>query len=206
MDITTMGALIDLTDKLITTLGGLSKFISSLGIFTPRENAKQQLNKVTRAFSEYQARLQYLADQLQQSETLTRMVPSWLELANRMPFWQDVTNMSKDEIRMIEKDIRSLIHESIRDHFSSTFFSKNFDKLPGVNEQLIIFRAKLEDLDDTLRGIDDGDTQVFKLQWHKLRTEFGNTRNTADSIQLLAEDIQGKLIHELKESASRSSH
>jgi hypothetical protein len=131
------------------------------------------------------------------------MLNAWLEVARLMPMWSDVNRLTSDDIRRIDSDLRGFISESVGDHFSSIFFSSNFDKLPGIERKIDIFRAKLNDLDRTINAIPPGNTEVFKGLWGTITTQFNDLRNMAQEISRLADDIQGSLIHELRDAAQQ---
>jgi nitrogen fixation-related uncharacterized protein len=153
------------------------------------------------SFAVFSGRLEILSIQLEQSESLTRMVPAWLEVANRMPVWRSAGDLTPDDVQRLDGDLRSFINDSVRDHFSTTFFRSNFNQLPEVEKKLDIFRAKLKDLDRTVSAIPPGNVEVFKGLWAAMTTQFNDLRNAAWEISQLADDVQGNLIRELREAA-----
>lgn len=191
MDIVTIGSLIGITKSLVEVLKDAGRLFSG-------SSAKAKLES---AFAELYERIEVLSVQLEQSEGLTRMVPAWLELANRMPMWQEVTAIEHREAQILDQDLRNLINDSIRDHFSATFFRSNFDRLPGVPVKLEIFRDRLHTLDRTVSTVQPGNVESLKALWPQLTTQFNDARNAAYEIQRIADDLQGQLIQELRDAA-----
>jgi hypothetical protein len=148
----------------------------------------------------FQARLEGLAMQLQQSERLTRMIPTWEAYANQIPMVGDINTLSDAEAQGVHVALRQLIESSIRDQFSGTFFRSEFDTLPGMERQLDFFREHLKNLDRTVSTIPAGNLGAFRVLWPNLSVEFNNLRNSGYDVRRLAEDIHGKLIDELLES------
>jgi len=104
-------------------------------------------------------------------------------------------------MQILDRDLRSLIHESIRDHFSATFFRSKFDRLPDVPLKLEIFRDRLHTLDKTVSAVQPSSVQTLQALWPQITTQFNDARNAAHEIQRIADDLQGKLIQELSDAA-----
>lgn len=192
VDIATIGTLVTITKGLVEIIKGIGSFFGG---------ASDKL-KLSREFRTLYSRIDMLALQLEQCERLTRNVPAWLELANRMPLWGDPEHLEVNQAQSIDRDLRSLIHESVRDHFSGTFFQTDFNRLPDVPVQVEIFRAQLRTLDQTVSAIQPGNIQALKAMWSQITTQFNDARNTAWDIQRKAEDLQGSLIRELRDAAA----
>jgi len=154
------------------------------------------------ALSQYQGRMRVLADQLRQAESLTRMVPAWLEVANLLPVWRSASDLSQEDSRRLDGDLRRLVNDSLRDHFSGTFFRTEFGKLPGIPPKIDILRDRLTTLDRTVSSIPPGNVEGFRALWPAVTTHFNDCRNAANEVLRLAEDIQGDLIKELDEAAT----
>lgn len=193
MEIATIGSLVSITKSLLDLVKGINSRISDNSI-------RQQLRA---EFTHLYARMDDLSVQLDQSERLTRMVPAWLELANRMPLWQQPLALGNAEAQNLDRDMRSLLDNSIRDHFSSTFFDSQFDRLPDVPLKLEIFRERLRTLDRTVSTVQPGNTQSLEALWPQITTHFNDARNTAYEIQRLADDVHGRLINELRDAAKQ---
>jgi len=163
--ITTIGALVGITKAVVDTLKSLRDLFDARDAKRIANESQAKIEKVNENFAAFHKRLEILSLQLEQSEALTRMVPAWLEVASLMPVWKGVNDSTQEDIRRLDSDLRSFIHESVRDHFSTTFFRTNFDQLPEVERQLDIFRAKLRDLDRTVSAIPPGNSEVFKGLW-----------------------------------------
>ena len=192
VDIATIGTLVTITKGLVEIIKGIGSFFGGASDKT----------KLSGEFRTLYGRIDVLALQLEQCERLTRSVPAWLELANRMPMWGDPATLEANQAQTVDRDLRSLIHESVRDHFSGTFFQTDFNRLPDVPVQLEIFRARLRTLDQTVSAIQPGNIQALRALWAQITTQFNDARNTAWEIQRKAEDLQGALIQELREAAA----
>jgi hypothetical protein len=130
------------------------------------------------------------------------MVPAWLEVANLLPVWRSASDLSHDDFRRLDGDLRRLVHESLRDHFSGTFFRTEFGKLPGIPPKIDILRDRLRTLDRTVSSIPPGNVDAFRALWQVITTHFNDCRNAATDVLRLAEDTQGDLIKELDEAAT----
>jgi hypothetical protein len=131
MDLATIGALVGLGKGVAEAIKAISALFSTRD---DRKIAVESLPKVAvleTALVQYQARMRILADQLRQAESLTRMVPAWLEVANLMPVWRSASDLSQEDCHRLDGDFRRLVNDSLRDHFSGTFFRTEFGKLPG---------------------------------------------------------------------------
>jgi len=193
MDVAMIGSLVAITKSVIEIVKGVGSFFSG-------SSAKEKLEA---GFSQLYGRIDVLSVQLEQSENLTRMVPAWIEVANRMPIWQQPTALDHHEMQLLDRDLRGLMHDSIRDHFSATFFQSHFDRLPGVSMKLEVFRERLRTLDRTVSTVQPGNVQTLEALWPTITTQFNDARNTASEIQILADDLQGQLIKELREAAQQ---
>lgn len=98
--------------------------------------------------------------------------------------------------------MRSLIHETVRDHFSGTFFRSDVDRLPDIPLQIEIFRARIRSLDQTVFAIQPGNLAAVKALWSQVITQFNDARNSTWDIQRKAEDLQAALIQELRDAAA----
>jgi hypothetical protein len=162
------------------------------------------MTEMRNRIDQFQRRLEGLAIQLDQSERLTRMIPSWEAYANQIPVWKQFSEFSEVEAQQIHVSLRDLINNSIRDQFSSTFFRTSFDKLPGMDSKLVIFRANLNNLDRTVSTIPAGNFEAFKALWSQIVSEFNNLRNSGYDVRRHAEDIHGDLINELIQSTQEA--
>jgi hypothetical protein len=199
-----IGTLVGITKSVVETIKNLKDLFATKDSKRISNEAETKLLSIKDNFSNFYGRMDILSIQLEQSTVLTKMVPAWLEVASLMPVWTAVENLTNDDIRRIDMDLRRFMHDSIRDHFSSTFFGKNFDKLPDVENHLVIFRAKLKDLDRTVSAIPPSNSAAFKSLWPSITTQFNDLRNAAFDTSNLAEQLQGQLIHELRDSAQQA--
>jgi hypothetical protein len=192
MDPALIGSLITYTTSLIDIV----KQVRSAFSHSSRDSVATSLRQM------YE-RVNVLSEQLAQSERLTRMVPAWLELANRMPVWQQASDLDPRDARALDADLRSLVNDSIRDHFSATFFRSSFDRLPDVPLRVQIFRDRITTLDRTVSTVQPGNFASLQALWPQITTQFNDTRNAAYEIQRLADDLHGQLIDELREASAQ---
>ena len=200
----TIGALATLTKALVEGVQSLKDLFGAADRRT-REQSDRLLDAVETRFEAFQSRLLVLAEQLEKSEMLTKMIPAWQEFALRMPFGTDVSNLDSDGCNRLRRDLDNFLHQSIHDHFSTAFFQTQFASLPGVETQLIVFRSKLTDLERTVRSITPGNDAVFKGQWSTMSVQFNDAMNLAWQLNSLADDLHGRLILELKAAAAEAT-
>ncbi len=200
MDIATAGALVGISRKVIATL----KDVKSLFSASKTKEVSEKIDEMEKEFASFHQRIGILAVQLQQSEALTRQVPAWIEVADRMPLWRSTDDLDQETARILTQDLRNFVHDSIRDHFSGTFFNTNFDQLPSIHQRIEIFRSKLHSLDQTVNVIAPGNVEALKSLWAQLTTQFNDTKNEAYEIQRLADSIQESLITELQDTANEA--
>jgi hypothetical protein len=117
-----------------------------------------------------------------------------------VPAWKDVATIPDAEAQQVHVSLRQLVDSSIRDQFSGTFFRTEFDELPDMKRLIDIFRAHGTNIDRTCSGIPAGNLAAFRALWGSINTEFNNLKNAAYEIRRSAEDLQAKLIGELKSS------
>lgn len=162
MDLGTIGALVGLGKGIAEAIKAIS------GLFDTRDDRKiamespPKLVALQAALSQYQGRMRILADQLRQAESLTRMVPAWLEVANLLPVWRSASDLSQDDFHRLDGDLRRLVNDSLRDHFSGTFFRTEFSKLPGIPPKIDNLRERLTTLDRTVASIPPGNVDGFR--------------------------------------------
>jgi hypothetical protein len=192
VEIATIGSLVGITKGLIDIVKGAGSFFSG----GPAKDT------VTLQVAKLYGRIEQLAIQLEQCERLTRTVPAWMGIADRMPMWAQVSSLSPERAQSLDRDLRGLIDESVRDTFSGTFFRSDVDRLPDIPDQIRIFRARLTSLDTTISAIPPGNLPALQALWGQITTQFNDARNSARDIQRRAEDLQADLIRELREAAS----
>lgn len=179
----------------------LDSFVVLKGLLPSRgSSAEVAVTAMRDTIDQFQTRLEGLAIQLQQSERLTRMIPAWEAYATEVTPVADITTVSDVEAQRIHVALRNLIESSIRDQFSGTFFRSQFDALPGLESQLTVFRAHLNNLDRTVSAIPAGNLAAFRALWPSLSIQFNELRNSGYSVRRLAEEIHARLIDELLES------
>jgi hypothetical protein len=199
VDLTAIGTLATIAVSVVSAAKGLKDLLAGR---RGTDQEESTLNALQTAFNEYNGRMRVLAEQLEQSERLTRMVPAWLELADRMPVWKQASDLNDHEAKTVLDDLRGFIHESIRDHFSGTFFHTDFAELPNIPEKLNVFRARLKTIDGTLSPITN--TAGLRAFWPQIATQLNDAVNAARDIQQDADNIQGDLIREIRDAANIS--
>ena len=121
------------------------------------------------AVAQLKERIAGLAEQLHQSVALSKMLPIWLKDHADVDLFTD--DLSDDDVRLLDSNLRRLIHDSIHDHFSGTFFRTSFACLPGVEAGIKGFRERLLALEQQINGILPGDTTIWRRTWPFLRSE-----------------------------------
>lgn len=195
-----VGSLVTISKGVLDTFGSLRRLVEEKSA----NAATVAAGELTKRIDEFQARLEGIAIQLQQTERLTRMIPAWEAYANQISTWKDVPTLPDSEAQQIHVALRQLIDSSIRDQFSGTFFRTDFDDLPDMRRLIDIFRAHLTNLDRTVSGIPAGNLQAFRVLWQSISTEFNNLKNSSYEVRRRAEDIQGELIAELLTSSQEA--
>jgi hypothetical protein len=195
-----IGSLIGISKAFLDAFALLKRFVGE----SKSEDSKNLMNEMRDRVDQFQARLEGLAIQLEQTERLTRMVPAWEAYANQLQVWKDVPNVPDQEAQQIHVDLRHLIDSSIRDQFSGTFFRTDFDDLPDMKRLIDIFRSSANNVDRTCSGIPAGNLQAFRALWPSISTEFNNLKNAAYDVRRRAEDLQGMLISELIKSSQEA--
>lgn len=200
-EIAAAGALVLLAKNLVDTIKGLGDVLRA-----SRRNEREvaRFKDLLTQVDKYNHRLGDLARQLEQSERLTRQVPAWLEVANRMPLWQTSDQLEMRDIKKLDEELRQFVFDSVQDHFSATFFHTDFSALPDVVTELKIFRSFLTEFDKTLSAVPRGNVEAFRSLWSSLATQFTSLTNKAWELRRLAEELQGQLVRELVESAQEA--
>ena len=195
-----IGSLIGISKTFLETFSLLRTLIGD----TRDSPSAKVLTDLRDKVDQFQARLEGLAIQLEQTERLTRMIPAWEAYANQIPVWKDVTAIPEAEAQQIHVSLRQLVNSSIRDQFSGTFFRTDFDDLPDMRRLIDIFRGHVTNIDRTVSGIPAGNLQAFRALWGSISTEFNNLKNAAYEVRRNAEDLQGRLIGELMKSSQEA--
>jgi hypothetical protein len=146
-----------------------------------------------------QERLAGIAEQLYQSVSLSKMLPIWLREHSRYDLYQNI--LSNDDVKLLDSGLRSLISDSIHDHFSATFFQTSFAALPGAEAAIEEFRDRLSALENQLNGIPPGDATAWRRTWPILKVRMHDLRVEAVKLNNLADTIHSELIVELREAA-----
>jgi hypothetical protein len=168
-----IGSLISISKSFLETLALLKNLLGSAGSAESGKLFSEMRDKV----NQFQARLEGLAIQLQQTERLTRMIPAWEAFASQIPVWKDMATLPDAEAQQIHVSLRQLVDSSMRDQFSGTFFRTDFDGLPDMKRLIDIFRAHVTNIDRTCSGIPAGNLQAFRVLWGSISTEFNNLKD-----------------------------
>ena len=127
------------------------------------------------------------------------MLPIWLKEHAAVDLYTDT--LSDDDVKLLDSRLRNLIHDSIHDHFSGTFFRMNFSVLPDVEAGIRSFREWLLALEKQLDGIPPGDATSWRRAWPILKVRMHDLRTEAVKLDNLADDLHAKLVAELRETA-----
>jgi len=186
--ITEIGALVAITKSLLEAsrtgfelFGGASKKKTAEGIGRTQE------------------RLAGIAEQLYQSVALSKMLPIWLKEHSRYDLFENT--LSNDDVKLLDGGLRTLISDSIHDHFSGTFFCTSFSALPGADAAITEFRNSLNALETQLNGIPPGDATAWRRTWPILKVRMHDLRIVAVKLNNLADTLHSNLIVELREAA-----
>jgi len=206
IDFATIGLLATIGKTVVDTFNGVRDLLDTKDVKRIAEKSPEGFDKLKESFTNYQKRLQTLSLQLERCETLTRLMPTWFETFDQIPIQSDLTVYDTDKIAQIWDKLNWLIHESVRDSWSATFFRTKFDQLPNMNDHMTLFRGQLETLDNRVRAVPSNkDRTVTAIgMWPSITNQLHDLRNTAINIQRRAEDIRGELIHELQEAAQQT--
>lgn len=148
------------------------------------------------AVDQLKSRIAGLAEQLQQSVALSKMLPIWLKDHSEVDLFTD--KLSEDDVRLLDSKLRNLIHDSIHDQFSGTFFRTNFNCLPGVEAGIKAFRERLVALEQQINGIVPGDTTAWKRTWPIIKLRMHDLRMEAVKVNNLADEVHSSLVQELR--------
>ncbi len=164
-------------------------------------DAEAHLDNLTKSFAVYQQRVELLADQLFQCETLSRFIPTWLLHHDKFNYIS--TTPTKDELGMLDIELRRFIADSIQDHFSSAFFRTSYNKLPEIELMITNFRDRINELDRDLSAIPQGHLQMLEISWNTtLKADLFRLRRDAGEIERKANEVFEKVVNELREVAS----
>jgi hypothetical protein len=152
------------------------------------------------AVSELKSRISGIAEQLQQSVALSKMLPIWLKEHDAVDLFTD--KLSDDDVRLLDSRLRSLIADSIHDHFSGTFFRTNFACLPGVETSIKSFRERLLALEQQLNGIVPGDSIAWRRTWPIIKLRMHDLRIEAVKVNNLADELHSELVQELRQAGA----
>lgn len=164
-------------------------------------NAEAHLDTLTKSFEVYQERVELLAEQIYQCETLSRFLPQWLLVQDKFNYIS--VTPTPDELILIDSELRRFIADSIHDHFSSAFFRTNYDKLPEIEAMITNFRNRIKDLDRDLNAIPPGHAQMLGLSWGTtLKADLFRLRRDVLEIENKANEKFEAVVNELREVAT----
>jgi hypothetical protein len=128
------------------------------------------------------------------------MLPIWLKDHSEVDLFTE--SLSDDEVRLLDSRLRGLIHDSIHDHFSGTFFRTSFACLPGVEAGINAFRDRLLALEQQINGIVAGDAIAWRRAWPSLKLRMHDLRVEAVKINNLADEVHSNLVQELRNAGA----
>ena len=164
-------------------------------------DAEAHLDTLTSGFAVYQKRIELLATQVFQCETLSRFIPMWLVHHNKFNDIQVAP--STEELKILDTELRWFITDSIRDHFSSAFFRTNYDKLPEIERLIKKFRDGINDIDRDLSAIPQGQTNMLQLSWGvTIKADLFRLRRDAKEIEKKANETFEEVVNELRQAST----
>ena len=164
-------------------------------------DAEAHLDTLTSGFAVYQKRIELLATQVFQCETLSRFIPMWLVHHNKFNDIQVAP--STEELKILDTELRWFITDSIRDHFSSAFFRTNYDKLPEIERLIKNFRDGINDIDRDLSAIPQGQTNMLQLSWGvTIKADLFRLRRDAMEIEKKANETFEEVVNELRQAST----
>jgi len=166
---------------------------SGSGLFGKRPDTSE-------AVEQLKERIAGLAEQLQQSVALSKMLPIWLKDHSEVDLFTE--NLTDHDVRLLDSRLRHLISDSIHDHFSGTFFRTSFACLPGVEAGIEAFRDRLLALEQQINGIVAGDAIAWRRAWPALKLRMHDLRIEAVKINNLADEVHSDLVNELRKAGS----
>ena len=165
------------------------------------ENGDKKLEEINGIFKIYSERIELLATQIYQCETLSRFIPMWLVHHDKFNYISAKPN--QEELNLLDSELRSFIVDSIHDHFSSAFFRTNYDKLPEIEKMINDFRKRIRDIDRDLNAIPSGRTDMLELSWGTtIKADLFRLRRDVMDIERKANDKFEDVVNELKKAAS----
>ena len=168
---------------------------TGLDLFGRRADAQKNVKAL-------QDRVCGIAEQLDRCVALSKMLPIWLKDHSEVDLFTD--KLSDDEVRLLDTKLRSLISDSIHDHFSGVFFRTSFAVLPGMEPAMNGFQQRLLALEQQLNGVPPGDAISWRRSWAVIKVRMHDLRVEAVKIDNLAEQIHTQLIVELRDASNAS--
>jgi hypothetical protein len=195
MDLTIIGTLAAATKGVVEAIKSVKDMIGA----RPSEPAATNISKLEQSFETYRKRIVILAEQLLQTETLTRMLPVWLKEHSQFEVWEE--QPSDERLRELDSGLRRFIGDSIHDHFSGMFFRTSFDKLPTVPSLIDQIRSDLKALEASLDAIPHSNLPAWRIHLPIIKVRLNDLRVKAVKLDNLCDTLRGELVLELKDSA-----
>jgi len=162
---------------------------------------ESSLDKLADDFVAYQKRMELLATQLYQCESLTRFIPMWLVYHDK--FDRISPTPTIEEAKLLDTDLRWFIHSSITDQFSSVFFRTSYDQLPVIERMIDNFRNRIKDIDRDVSTVSFGQPQMLTILWGaSLKGDLFRLRRDAMEIERTANETFENVINELRQAAA----
>ena len=200
MNLSNIGSLASLTKNVIDIIKNIWDLVDK------KQDADQELVTYTQSlkasFKFFQNRISYLSIQISQMETLTRMLPLWIEKTNQLEDKTWNQNLDYQFIKNLDSDFELFLRESISDTFSAMFFITSFDKLTGVNERIEEIRKDLIQLKTDVEAIPSLDLQSWQVHLPIIKVHLKDLKKKGTNLDYYCIDLRGKLINELKEVAT----
>lgn len=199
LTITALSSLVTIGKNIIDTIKSAKDlFTSDSG--RNSADAEAHMDTLTKSFKVYQERVELLAEQIYQCETLSRFLPQWLLHQDKFNYISNTP--TQDELGLIDGELRRLLTDSIRDHFSSAFFRTNYDKLPEIETMIKNFRNRISELDRDMNAIPPGNFQLLAITWGTtLKADLFRLRRDVIEIETKANEKFEEVVNELREVA-----
>ena len=188
---------------MLTEIGALVTIVKNLldGTKTGIDILGRRRSGAQKSVKDLQARISGIAEQLDRCVALSKMLPLWLKDHSEVDLFTE--KLSDEDVRLLDSKLRSLIVDSIHDHFSGVFFRMSFGVLPGVDTEMAGFQQRLRALEGQLNGVPPGDAVAWRRSWSVIKVRMSDLRQEAGKIDNLAEQIHAQLIKELRDASAQ---
>lgn len=183
---------------MLTEIGSLVLLLRGL-LEANKKGTELHVQPRAEAIQRLQERLEGIAEQLEQSVLLSRLLPVWLKDFNAVDFLKD--QLTGEDVHLLESRLRPLIHDSVRGPMAETFFRVPFSALPGIETAIASFRIEVRQLYQQLDAIPPGDEAAWHRAWTSVRVRMTGLWKWATKLNNFADQLHSELTRELAEAA-----